>query len=230
LCCWYSRACPTRTIVDTCVNVLSLSLARGVERSLGVHQESNDQTVKTQDFGENENKNHADEEPRLLSSTTDTSITNNTNSETSSKTGETDGETSTELDEASVKSVLVLLEGIGNQDGDDETVDTNDTSHNDGNNVLDDEIRAEDTHGSDTNTGLGSTVRGTKAGEDDGCCAAHGTKEGRVNRAKIGHCKCVLLREAVSKRLRKEDCGTECRVVVWDDVVLLGRVGTRDQW
>jgi len=44
--------------------------------------------------------------------------------------------------------------------------------------TLDDEIRTEDTHGCDTNTRLGSAVRGTQAGEDDGCCAAHGTEEG----------------------------------------------------
>lgn len=89
----------------------------------------------TQDFGENENKNHADEESGLLSSSTDTSITDNTNCETSSETSKTDGETSTELDEASVESVVVLCKSIGNQYGDDETVDTDDTSHNDGNNV-----------------------------------------------------------------------------------------------
>ena len=41
--------------------------------------------------------NHADEEPWLLSSAPYTSITDNTNSETSRKTRETDRETGTEL-------------------------------------------------------------------------------------------------------------------------------------
>lgn len=90
--------------------------------------------IHTQNFGENENKNHANEESRLLSGTTDTSITNDTNSETSCKTGETDGETSTELDETSEQR-LGLLEVVGDEDGNDETVNGNDTSHNDGNNV-----------------------------------------------------------------------------------------------
>lgn len=36
----------------------------------------------TQDFSENENKDHSDVEARLLSSSADTSITDNTNSET----------------------------------------------------------------------------------------------------------------------------------------------------
>jgi len=31
----------------------------------------------TQDFGENKNENHADEQPRLLSGTADTSVTDN---------------------------------------------------------------------------------------------------------------------------------------------------------
>lgn len=44
--------------------------------------------------------------------------------------------------------------------------------------TLHDEIRSENTHGGDTNTRLGSAIRGTQAGEDDGAGAAHGTKEG----------------------------------------------------
>jgi hypothetical protein len=90
--------------------------------------------TRTQDFGENENKNHADEETGLLSGSSDTSITDNTNSETSSKTSETDGKTSTELNEAGVEREI-LLQTIGDKDRDDETVDTNDTGHNDGDNV-----------------------------------------------------------------------------------------------
>ena len=34
--------------------------------------------------------------------------------------------------------------------------------------TLDDQVRAEDTHGADTDTSLGSTVGGTEAGKDDG--------------------------------------------------------------
>ena len=47
-----------------------------------------------------------------------------------------------------------------------------------GRRTLDDKIRAEDTHGGNTNTRLGSAVGGTQAGEDNGAGAAHGTKEG----------------------------------------------------
>lgn len=91
--------------------------------------------IRTQDFGENEDKNHADEESGLLCGTTDTGVTNNTNSETGGKTGETDGKASAELDETGEQR-LVLLEVVGDEDGNDETVNGNDTSHNDGDNVL----------------------------------------------------------------------------------------------
>ena len=156
--------------------------------------------IRTQNLGENKNQNHADEKSGLLSSTAHTSITDNTDSETSGQASQADGQTSTELDETGVQGVLLLLQVVGNKDGNNETVDTNDTGHNDGNNVceeehvsdkrklrarqewarltLDDQVRAQDTHGSDTNTRLGGTVRGTQAGEDDSGGAAHGTEEG----------------------------------------------------
>jgi hypothetical protein len=69
----------------------------------------------TQDFSENENQNHADEQTGLLSSSANTSITDNTNGKASSKTGETDGKTSTELNEPSVQWE-VLLQVVGDKD------------------------------------------------------------------------------------------------------------------
>lgn len=44
--------------------------------------------------------------------------------------------------------------------------------------TLDDKIRSEDTHGRDTDAGLRGSIGGAEAGEDNGRCAAHGTKEG----------------------------------------------------
>jgi len=135
--------------------------------TLGVHEQGNNETVKTQDFGENENQNHSDEQPGLLGGSSHTGVTDNTNGETSSHTRKTNRETGTELDEAGEEGGL-LLQTVGDQDGDDETVDTDNTSHDDGDNVLDDQVRAEDTHGADTDTSLGSTVGGAEAGKDDG--------------------------------------------------------------
>jgi hypothetical protein len=102
--------------------------------SLGVHEKGNNESIKTQNFGENENQNHSDEEPWLLCGSADTSITDDSDGETSSHTGKTDGETSTELDEVGEKRG-VLLQSVGDQDGHDKTVDTNDTSHDNGDNV-----------------------------------------------------------------------------------------------
>lgn len=80
-----------------------LYLAGNLQGSTGVHQQSDNETVKTylqntvrtrngtweecilkrtQDFSENEDKNHADEETGLLGGSTDTSITDNTDGET----------------------------------------------------------------------------------------------------------------------------------------------------
>jgi hypothetical protein len=94
-----------------------------------------DRGKHTQNFGKNENQNHADEEPRLLSRAADASITDNADGETCSQTRKTDGKTGAEVDETSVESVAILFEPVGYQDGDDETVDANDTSHNNGDNV-----------------------------------------------------------------------------------------------
>lgn len=135
--------------------------------ALGVHEQSNDKTIKTQDFGENKDQDHADKQPGLLGSTTNTSITDNSDSETSSHTSKTDSETGTELNEV-LEERRVLLKIVGDQDGDDETVNTDDTSHDDGDNILDNQVGAEDTHGRDTDTCLGSSVGGAETCKDDG--------------------------------------------------------------
>lgn len=62
----------------------------------------------TQDFGEDENQNHADKETGLLSSSSDTSVTDDADGEACSKTGQTDRETCTKLDETGVQRKLLL--------------------------------------------------------------------------------------------------------------------------
>jgi hypothetical protein len=69
-----------------------------------------------------------------LGSSSYTSVTDNTDGETSGHTRQTDGETSTELDEVGEERRL-LLQTVGDEDGHNETVDTNNTRHDDGNNV-----------------------------------------------------------------------------------------------
>ncbi len=86
---------------------LSGGIARGGGKS--VKNQSNDKTIKTQDFSENENKNHTDEKSGLLSSTTNTSITNNTNSKTSSKTSKSDRETSTKMNKTTIYLIFLFF-------------------------------------------------------------------------------------------------------------------------
>ena len=62
-------------------------------------------------------------------------------------------------------------------DGGDEPVNTEDTSHDTGDQTLEHEVGSEDTDGANTNAGLGSTVGGTEIGENEGGGQAHETKE-----------------------------------------------------
>lgn len=57
-------------------------MAADIGGRLSIHEQCYDQPIQTQDFGENEDQDHSDEEFGLLSRTADTSITDNTNSET----------------------------------------------------------------------------------------------------------------------------------------------------
>jgi hypothetical protein len=63
-------------------------------------------------------------------------------------------------------------------DGNDEAVNTEDTSHDTGNQRLENELGLEDTDGADTDTGFGSTVSGTEVSENEGTRESHESKEG----------------------------------------------------
>jgi hypothetical protein len=95
--------------------------------------------VHTQNFSENENQDHADEEPRLLRGTADTSVTDNADCEAGRKTSKTDSKASTELDEAGKEGDL-LLKVVGDEDADDQAVDGNDTRHDDGNDICGEDL------------------------------------------------------------------------------------------
>lgn len=51
----------------------------------------------------------------------------------------------------------------GDQHGDDQTVDGNDTRHDDGDDRLHDQLGAHDGHGGDTGAGLGRAVGGSQS-------------------------------------------------------------------
>lgn len=91
---------------------------------------------------------------------------------TGSKRGETTCETSGEVREASERGVLGAS-GHGHLDlahqngGNDQTVNTQNTCHNHWHDVLHHLRRVHDTHGRDTNTGLGGAVRSAQVCRED---------------------------------------------------------------
>ncbi len=85
----------------------------------------------TQDFGENENQNHADEETGLLGRATDAGVTDDADGKSGGQAGQADRQAGAELDEALVER-HDLGEAVRDEHGDDEAVDTDDTGHNDG--------------------------------------------------------------------------------------------------
>lgn len=66
-------------------------------RCLDVEENGNDQTVESQHLGEDQNKDHSDEETGLLGCTADSGVSDNTDSEAGSKTAETHSQTSAEM-------------------------------------------------------------------------------------------------------------------------------------
>ena len=71
----------------------------------------------------------------------------------------------------------VVLTGAGDDDGDDKTVDTEDTSHDDGDNVTHDLRGLHNTHGHEADARLGGTVGRAKVGEDQGRGHSHPCEE-----------------------------------------------------
>lgn len=56
-------------------------LASNTLRGLRIHEQCHDQAVQTQDFGENEDEDHADEETGLLGGAADTGVADDADGE-----------------------------------------------------------------------------------------------------------------------------------------------------
>jgi hypothetical protein len=57
---------------------------------------------------------------------------------------------------------------LDNDDGDDHTIDTENTGHDDWHNRLHDQLWLENTHGTDSDSSLCTSVGGTEVGKDEG--------------------------------------------------------------
>jgi hypothetical protein len=75
-----------------------------------------------------------------------------------------------------LRSISLTLSLV--DDSNDKAVNTENTSHDTGDQRLEDKVVSEDTDGADTDTGLGSSVRGTEVGEHEGRGETHVPEEG----------------------------------------------------
>ena len=81
-----------------------------------------------------------------------------------------------------MRALTVTLE----QNGDDESVHAEHTSHDDGDNRSEEQVGLQHGHGHDTDAGLGSAVGSAEVGEHEGGGDAHRSKEdGLVGVAKV---------------------------------------------
>ena len=72
---------------------------------------------------------------------------------------------------------VIVLTGAGDDDRDNQSVNTKDTSHDNGDDRLDDEFGLEDSHGANTYARLGSTVCSAHVSENESTHDAHTTEE-----------------------------------------------------
>jgi len=76
--------------------------------------------------------------------------------------------------------LVVSLTGAGDNDGNDEAVDTKDTSHDHGDDRLNNQLGLEDSDGADTDTRLGSAVSCSHVAENKCRNDAHAAEEERL--------------------------------------------------
>ena len=160
----------------------ALSLQFCVERS--VHNDGDDETVESEGFSENEDENHTNIHV-FLGVSTDTGVSDDTDGESSSEGGETTAHATSEVPVSSVRSVdgfiscnCCLVDSSDVDDGDNEAVNSEDTSHNTGNEGLEDEGVRDHGDGADTDSRLGGTIGSSEVSEDEGTGDTHESEEG----------------------------------------------------
>lgn len=75
---------------------------------LGVKVDGDDETVQSEDLGEDQYENHADEQPRLLGRPSDARITHDPDGEPGGQAGETHGQTRAEVHETSATQATIV--------------------------------------------------------------------------------------------------------------------------
>jgi hypothetical protein len=105
-------------------------LAADISLRLAVHQQRDNQPIQPKHLSKDKDQNHPDKQSWLLSGTTHTSITDDSDGESGSETGQANRQARTELNEAGEEG-LFLGEIVGDEHADDEAVDADDTCHDD---------------------------------------------------------------------------------------------------
>jgi len=145
------------------------------------HDDGNNEAIKSNSLSENEDKDHTNIDSISLGIGSNTSITGNTNGKTGGEGGETTAESSGEV----FVSLTTLGGGtfLDHEDGNDDTIDTENTCHDNWDDGLEDLVRVNNSEGGDTDTGLGSSVGGSEVGENKGSSDTHVGEElwGSVN-------------------------------------------------
>ena len=147
--------------------------------------EGDDETIECEGLSENQYQNHSYEDFILLCVGSDTCITDDTNGETCSL------ELNKNLPMNWIHNIILMPNGhkqrlpciqlrgllyylsctlLHDNDGDDHTIDTENTGHDDWHDWFHDEFWFENTHGADTDACFGTTVGGTKVGENKCRC------------------------------------------------------------
>ena len=108
----------------------------GVERSED-HDDGNDETIQSNSLSENEDEDHTNEDSISLCVGSDSSVTSNTNGQSSGECTESASKSSSEVLVAFLLFKVSLgLDLRSSNDGNDDTINTKDTSHNNWNQAL----------------------------------------------------------------------------------------------
>ena len=147
--------------------------------------EGDDETVECEGLSENQYQNHSYEDFILLCIGSDTCVADDTDSETCSlkldinlpmnwihNTVLMPNEHMQRLPCIQLRELFYYssFTFLHDNDGDDHTVNTENTSHDDGYDGLHDEFGLENTHRADTDACFGASVGGTEVGENEGRC------------------------------------------------------------
>ena len=148
-----------------------------------VHDDGDNETVEAEGFSENEDEDHSNVHV-FLGVGTDTGVSDNSDGESSSESGETTAHTSGEMFVSMVRSVRWGLGGVSGlndttevNNGHNEAVNSEDTSHDTGNEGFEDEVVVHDSDRANTNSRFGSTIGSSEVSKHKGGGDSHESEE-----------------------------------------------------